>query len=51
MATQNTASPAPSNGYGKRPKWQWALIYLVVAVVVYGAIYYFFIRKSGSTGY
>lgn len=29
-------------GYGKRPLWQWAVIYLVIAVVLYGLAYYFF---------
>jgi flagellar basal body-associated protein FliL len=42
-------SKKPSKGYGKRSKWQWVIIYLVVAIVVYGLIYYVFIRKSGGT--
>lgn len=38
-------------GYGKRPLWQWILIYLVVGAVVYWGIYYFYIgRKAGSNG-
>jgi flagellar basal body-associated protein FliL len=40
----------PSKGYGKRPVWQWILIYVVIAIVVYGIIYLLFIHKSGSTG-
>ncbi len=40
----------PTKGYGKRPKWQWLVIYLVVAIVVYGLIYLLFIRKTGSSG-
>jgi hypothetical protein len=40
----------PAKGYGKRPKWQWAVIYLIVAIVVYGLIYLLFIRKSGGSG-
>ncbi len=40
----------PSKGYGKRPVWQWVVIYLVVAVVVYGLIYLVFIHKSGGSG-
>ncbi len=36
-------------GYGKRPVWQWVAIYLLVAVVVYGAIYYFFMKDSGDS--
>lgn len=55
--SQNSQSPAgqtpqkPSKGYGKRPVWQWVVIYLVIAVIVYGLIYLLFIHKSGSTGY
>lgn len=40
----------PAKGYGKRPMWQWVLIYVVVAIVVYGLIYLIFIRKSGGSG-
>ncbi|MBI2196911.1 cupredoxin domain-containing protein [Candidatus Daviesbacteria bacterium] len=36
--------------YGKRPLWQWVLIYVVIGLVVYGLIYYFILaRKGGST--
>ncbi|MBI4119517.1 MAG: cupredoxin domain-containing protein [Parcubacteria group bacterium] len=38
-----------SQGYGKRPLWQWMVIYVIVGAVVYGLIYYFFF--SGSGGY
>lgn len=42
----------PTKGYGKRPLWQWVVIYIVVGVVVYGLIYYLFIHKStGGGGY
>ncbi len=37
-----------SKGYGKRPLWQWILIYAVVGVVVYGLIYYFVLAKKGG---
>jgi hypothetical protein len=41
-----------SKGYGKRPMWQWVLIYVVAGAIVYGLIYYFFMMGSGtSTGY
>lgn len=48
---QNQQPQKPSKGYGKRPVWQWVLIYVVVAVIVYGLIYLLFIHKgsSGST--
>jgi flagellar basal body-associated protein FliL len=33
--------------YGKRPLWQWIVIYLVVAAIAYGAIYYFVFAARG----
>jgi hypothetical protein len=47
-----TSTP-PSKGYGKRPKWQWLVIYLVVAVIVYGLVYLLFMRgdDGGSSVY
>lgn len=36
-------------GYGKRPMWQWILIYIVVGVILYGLIYYFVIAKNGGS--
>jgi len=54
MEPQDSRPPEPtqrpSKGHGKRPVWQWALIYVVVAIIVYGLIYLLFIRKTGSTG-
>lgn len=35
-------------GYGKRPLWQWILIYVVVGAIIYGLIYYFVIAKNGG---
>ena len=40
--------PEPTNSYGKRPIWQWVVIYLIVAVVVYGLIYLAFFNGSSS---
>ena len=51
MARQDSQPEKSSTGYGKRSKTQWLLIYVVAAVIVYGLIYYFFIRKSGTSGY
>ncbi len=39
------------SGYGKRPMWQWILIYAVVGIVVYGLIYYFVFAKKGGYNY
>jgi hypothetical protein len=35
------------SGYGKRPLWQWVLLYVVIAAVVYGLVYYFFFAGKG----
>jgi hypothetical protein len=34
--------------YGKRPLWQWVLLYLIIGVVIYGAVYYFLQAKNGK---
>ncbi len=34
-------------GYGKRPLWQWIVLYIIIAGVVYGLVYYFFFAKGG----
>ncbi|MEX2006636.1 MAG: hypothetical protein WD877_00445 [Candidatus Saccharimonadales bacterium] len=39
-----------ATSYGKRPMWQWVLLYVVLAIIVYGLIYYFFLRDSGTDG-
>ena len=39
----------PTKGYGKRPLWQWVLLYVIIAIILYGLIYYFFIHKSGGS--
>lgn len=48
--TQSTP-PQPTKGYGKRPVWQWVLIYVVVAAIVYGLVYYFFMRGGNNSLY
>lgn len=50
QAPQSQPSQKPSKGYGKRPMWQWILLYVVIAIIVYGLIYFLFIHKSGSSG-
>ena len=37
-------------GYGKRPLWQWILLYVVIGAVVYGAMYYFVFAKKDGYG-
>ncbi len=36
-------------GYGKRPVWQWIVLYVVIAIIVYGIIYLIFFRHSGTS--
>lgn len=37
-----------NNSYGKRPLWQWVIIYLMVGGIIYAGIYYFFLAKKGG---
>ena len=37
--------------YGKRPLWQWLVIYLIIGALVYGVIYYFFFAKKSASPY
>lgn len=36
------------SSYGKRSLWQWIALYVVIAIIVYGIIYYVFIHKQNS---
>jgi hypothetical protein len=38
-----------TKGYGKRPMWQWILLYVIVAIIIYGLVYFIFIHKSGGS--
>lgn len=35
------------SGYGKRPLWQWIVIYIIIGGIIYGLIYYFVLAKNG----
>lgn len=48
---ENENPKGKKSSYGKRPIWQWLGIYAVIAVVLYGAIYYFFLHKNNSISY
>ncbi len=37
-----------TSGYGKRPLWQWLLLYVVIGAILYGLIYYFVFARRGS---
>ncbi|MBI3384691.1 hypothetical protein HY030_00680 [Candidatus Gottesmanbacteria bacterium] len=45
------AEETKKNSYGKRPLWQWVLIYIVIGAVVYGVVYYFFFANKGGYNY
>lgn len=45
-----TENKTPS-GYGKKPLWQWILIYVVIGAIIYGVGYYFLAGKKGSNNY
>ncbi len=52
MVENNSNKPEkPSKGYNKRPLWQWVLIYIGIAIILYGLIYLIFFNNSGSSGY
>lgn len=34
--------------YGKRPFWEWMVIYLIIGGIIYGLIYYFVSAKKGG---
>lgn len=40
-----------SSMYGKRPFWQWVLIYAIIAGLIYAALYYFVLAKRGGYEY
>ncbi|HET7673422.1 MAG TPA: hypothetical protein VFK11_02850 [Candidatus Saccharimonadales bacterium] len=50
MENNDNKEQKPAKSYGKRPVWQWVLIYIVAGIVVYGLIYYFFIKDNGNSG-
>lgn len=49
---EQTPAPAKSKGgYGKRPLWQWILLYLVVGGILYYLIYILFFSHGYSYKY
>lgn len=49
MEPEQQSPKKPNKGYGKRPVWQWIVIYLIIAIVVYGLVYLLFIHKGGGS--
>lgn len=51
MEPEDSQTPQkPPKGYGKRSVWFWVLVYVVIAIVVYGLVYLLFLRDGGGTG-
>ncbi len=50
MEQNSNAGAGYGGGYGqgKKPWGKWILIYLVIAAIVYGFIYYFAFSKGGG---
>ncbi len=55
MKGQNIVDKVPEEpqkrlnaGYGKRPVWQWVVVYVIGGVIIYGLVYYFF---TGGSSY
>jgi len=44
----NNSTSDYNSGYGKRPVWQWVLLYIVIGGAIYGLIYYFILAKKGG---
>lgn len=50
MATTKNSSTKPATkGYGKRPIWQWVVLYLILGGIAYYVIYLVFFH--GHAGY
>ena len=49
MEPENQPNPKPPAKYGKRPMWQWIVLYVVLAIIVYAIVYLTFFHSS-STG-
>lgn len=50
MEDEDKPEKKPTKGYGKRPAWQWVLMYVAAAIVVYGLIYYILIKDGNNSG-
>jgi hypothetical protein len=44
----NSGATPPKKGYGKRPVWQWIVIYLIIGGILYAGVAYWYIHRPGS---
>lgn len=40
--------PKQGGGYGKRPLWQWVVLYIVLGGIAYAVIYYLVFAGKGG---
>ncbi len=52
MADEKNVEPQnkSTKGYGKHSVWFWVIIYVIIAIILYGLIYLIFIHKGNTTG-
>jgi hypothetical protein len=50
MAGEDDKQHEKGEGYGKRPWWFWALVYVVVGGIVYAGIYYAYATHHSTSG-
>lgn len=43
---QPASKPTAGKGYGRRPLWQWIVLYAIIGGLVYYGIYYFAVAKK-----
>jgi len=48
---EKTQTKVVKAGYGKRPLWQWLVIYVVVGGIIYGLVYYLIFARKGTSIY
>src|SRR5581483_1437082 len=46
-----SGEPTKRYGYGKRPLWQWIVLYLLIGGIAYAVIYYVFFTKGSGYSY
>lgn len=42
------AEDGSQSNYGKRPLWQWIVIYLIIGGIIYALIYFFFFGNKNK---
>ncbi len=48
--TNNTQPTAPKKGgYGKRPMWQWIVLYVIIGGILYAGVAYWYVNRQSST--